>query len=442
MARPSSRWNDLHVRRLFWRAGFGATEKEAKHYAKRGKQATLNWILNGGRGPSMIGPTPTVDGHTLDPTNEWGHDVLWWLDRMVRSQRPLVEKMTLFWHDHFATRDQDRPLMLRQNKMLRGRALGPFPTLLKAVTLDPAMQMFLSLADSDKDAPNENYARELMELFTLGKGYSEHDIREAARALTGFKTHWTRNGDFGGITYEADNHDPGRKKIFHKRGRFDWHDVIQLVTQHPNHAPFMVEKLWAYFITEPLDRRTRTRLVHVYRGSGLKIKPLVAAILAHPKLYAKLDSPEMVKAPVVFVAGALRSTHRYIDDDNWSWLLDNMGQYPFQPPSVAGWDWGPAWLNTNTVRARFTAVNYLVQHPPLKVEDKSISQTLSADEHLAMALKAVGNPWISKSTAASLKAMHSRFFQGAKSWEMQSRADMCQRALRHLLLSGPDAQLH
>jgi uncharacterized protein (DUF1800 family) len=433
------------VRRLFWRAGFGATTKEAKQFAKRGRRTTIDWIVNGGGGPSMIGPAPTVGGHTLDPTNEWGHDVLWWLDRMVRSQRPLVEKMTLFWHDHFATRDQDRPLMLRQNKMLRGRALGPFPALLKAVTLDPAMQMFLSLADSDKDAPNENYARELMELFTLGKGYSEHDIREAARALTGFRSHWTRNGDFGGITYALDNHDAGAKKIFHKRGRFDWRDVMQLVTHHPNHAPFMVEKLWAYFVSEPLDRRTRTRLVHVYRDSGLKIKPLVAAILAHPKLYAKLDSPEMVKAPVVFVAGALRSAHRYIDADDWSWLLDNMGQYPFQPPSVAGWDWGPAWLNTNTVRARFTAVNYLVQQPPLKVDDKSIPVTLSADEHLAMALQAAGSPWISKSTAGSLKAMVPRFFQGVKptnTWQMQSRADMCQRALRHLLLSGPDAQLH
>ena len=445
MARPSSRWTDAHVRRLFWRAGFGATTKEANHFAKRGKKATLDWVLNGGKGPSVIGPAPTVDGHTLDPTNEWGHDVLWWLDRMVRSQRPLVEKMTLFWHDHFATRDQDRPLMLRQNKMLRGRALGPFPTLLKAVTLDPAMQLFLSLADSDKDAPNENYARELMELFTLGKGYSEHDIREAARALTGFRSHWTRNGDFGGITYEADNHDPGVKKIFHQRGHFDWHDVIQLVTTHPNHAPFLVEKLWGYFVTEPLDRRTRTKLVHVYRGSRLKIKPLVAAILEHPKLYAKLDSPEMVKAPVVYVAGAIRQTHRYIDADDWSWLLDNMGQYPFEPPSVAGWDWGPAWLNTNTIRARFTAVNYLLQHAPLKVDDKSVPVTLTPEEHLERALDATGRPWISRSTAAALKAMVPRFFAGIKptnTYLMQSRADMAQRALRHLLLSGPDAQLH
>jgi uncharacterized protein (DUF1800 family) len=445
MARPSARWTEAHVRRLFWRAGFGATPKEATHFAKRGKQATLDWILNGGKGPSMIGPGPTVDGHGIDPTNEWGHDVLWWLDRMVRSQRPLVEKMTLFWHDHFATRDQDRPLMLRQNKMMRGRALGPFTGLLRAVTLDPAMQLFLSLADSDKEAPNENYARELMELFTLGKGYSEHDIREAARALTGFRSNWTKSGDFGGITYSADNHDPGVKKIFHKRGHFDWRDVVDLVTSHPDHAPFLVEKLWGYFVTEPLDRRSRTELVRVYRSSGLKIKPLVAAILGHRKLYASLDSPAMVKAPVVFVAGALRSTHRYVDDDAWTWLLDNMGQFPFEPPSVAGWDWGPAWLNTNTARARFSAVNYLMQNGPLKVEDKSISVTLTPDEHMSMALAATGQPWVSKSTAGALKAMVPRFFSGVKptnTYQMQSRADMCQRALRHLLLSGPDAQLH
>jgi uncharacterized protein (DUF1800 family) len=221
--------------------------------------------------------------------------------------------------------------------------------------------------------------------------------------------------------------------------------VVELVTSHPNHAPFLVEKLWGYFVTEPLDRRTRTQLVRIYRGSGLKIKPLVGAILAHHKLYASLNSPEMVKAPVVFVAGALRSTRRYIDDDSWTWLLDSMGQFPFEPPSVAGWDWGPAWLNTNTARVRFSAVNYLMQNGPLKVEDKSIPVTWTPDDHVAKALEVTGEPWISKSTAASLKAMVPRFFSGVKptnTYLMQSRADMCQRALRHLLLSGPDAQLH
>src|SRR3712207_3323527 len=175
-------WTEAHVRRLFWRAGFGATPEEAALFTQAGKDATLRFLLRGDGGPELAGPAPTADGKPLDPVNEWGHDGLWWLDRMVRTRRPLVEKMTLFWHDHFATSDQDTPLMLRQNKTLRKHALGNFRTLLKAITRDPAMQLFLSLAGSNKWAPNENYARELMELFTLGTGYTEHDIREAARA--------------------------------------------------------------------------------------------------------------------------------------------------------------------------------------------------------------------------------------------------------------------
>src|SRR3954467_4315019 len=152
-------WTEAHVRRVMWRAGFGARPDEIAKWAQAGKDATLGWLLNGGGGRELGGPAPRRQDGPRDPVNEWGHDGLWWLDRMVRSQRPLVEKMTLFWHDHFATRDQDRPLMLRQNKMMRGRALGPFPSLLKAITTDPAMQLFLSLADSDKTSPNENYAR-------------------------------------------------------------------------------------------------------------------------------------------------------------------------------------------------------------------------------------------------------------------------------------------
>ena len=142
----------------------------------------------------MVGPAPRANGKPLDPVNEWGHDMLWWLDRMVRSQRPLQEKLTLFWHDHFATRDQDAAAHAGpEPASCASHALGPFPELLRAVTTDPAMQAFLSLVDSDKRDPNENYARELMELFTLGVtgGYTERDVREAARALTGFKGNWT-----------------------------------------------------------------------------------------------------------------------------------------------------------------------------------------------------------------------------------------------------------
>ena len=181
--------------------------KEARYWAARSRGETIDWLLRGGSGPPRPRfPKPQLDGKPLDPINEYGQDVLWWLDKMVRTPRPLVEKTTLFWHDHFATLDQDRPLQIAQNKMLRRDGLGSFRRLLTDVTKDPAMLLFLSLADSRKEEPNENYARELMELFTLGKGYTEKDIREAARALTGFRS--KRRGDGSvAVLYDAKAHD-------------------------------------------------------------------------------------------------------------------------------------------------------------------------------------------------------------------------------------------
>ena len=245
MSASSRRWSRAHAERLLWRAGFGARPKEIEFWAQRSRERTIDWLIRGGAGPHgtrrMVGPAPRANGKPLDPVNEWGHDMLWWLDKMVRSQRPLQEKITLFWHDHFATRDQDAPLMLAQNRKLRSHALGTFPELLRAVTTDPAMQAFLSLVDSDKRDPNENYARELMELFTLGvtAGYTERDVREAARALTGFKGHW-RDGRPLTISYDPERHDDGAKQLLGHRGRLDWRDVLRLVVGHRAHAPFLV----------------------------------------------------------------------------------------------------------------------------------------------------------------------------------------------------------
>src|SRR2546423_864596 len=303
----SSAWTEAHVRGLLWRGGFGATPAEARRWAAGGLAPPLRWIADGGPGPRRRGPAPTGTGKPLDPVNEYGHDVLWWLDRMVRSQRPLVEKMTLFWHDHFATADQDTPLMLGQNHTLRRAGLGSFRSLLGAVTRDPAMQLFLSLADSDKRAPNENYARELVELFTLGSGYSERDIREAARALTGWESRYA-NDHFQGLRFNPESHDPGVKRIFGRSGRFGTDAVLDLVVAHPKHAPFLVAKLWSFFVSEPPRRTTVRGLAALYRRSGLRIKPVLRAILSHPSLYRSLDAPDMVKAPVVLVAGALRAT--------------------------------------------------------------------------------------------------------------------------------------
>jgi uncharacterized protein (DUF1800 family) len=437
-------WTEAHVRRLFWRAGFGATPEEAARFAQAGREATLRFVLDGDGGPELAGPEPTAGGgRPIDPVNEWGHDHLWWLDRMVRTRRPLVEKMTLFWHDHFATTDQDTPLMLRQNRTLRKHALGSFRTLLRAITKDEAMQHFLSLINSNKWHPNENYARELMELFTLGRGYTERDIREAARALTGFRQNW-RNGDPTPVAFDREWHDAGVKRIFGRKGRFDWRGVCDLCCDHKRHAPFMVEKLWSFFVSEPLDSRTRKSLVKTYRRSrGLQIRPVVAQILDHPALYVSLDRPDMVKSPAVFVAGALRAAGAGVQGSHWIWLMSDMGQQLFSPPSVAGWDWGPAWLSTNSMKARFNGVTYLMRKgDPLAVAGSSQPLELSPADAIATARAATGQPWTSPETDAALERLAGSIVANLKPWERQTRADHRQRALRHLLLSGPDAQLH
>jgi uncharacterized protein (DUF1800 family) len=431
-----------HAQRLLWRAGFGARPEEAGYWARQGKRATIDWLLYGAGGPELAGRPQRIDGARVDPVNVYGHDVIWWLDRMVRTNRPLVEKMTLFWHDHFATNDVDTPWMLLQNRTLRRNALGSFRDLVRAITQDPAMQQFLSLLDSDKTAPNENYARELMELFTLGGGYTETDIRQAARALTGFVS-VTKGDQLVGTRFDRAAHDPGVKRIFGRRGRFDWEGVVDLCLGHRRHAGFLVEKLWDFFVVDPIPRSFRSHLALLYRRGGFQLTPVLAAILAHPALYARLDGPDMVKSPVVFLAGALRLVGRAVDTAEWADSLTAMGQRPFDPPSVAGWDWGPAWLSTNTIHERFQAISDVIEGSAAAVPDGASAAGTAPAAAVSAARTAVGEPWASRATMGVLGNLATAFYAGLNGDpDGLAQADACQRALRHLFLSGPDAHLH
>jgi uncharacterized protein (DUF1800 family) len=190
---------------------------------------------------------------------------------------------------------------------------------------------------------------------------------------------------------------------------------------------------------------TRARLARVYRSSGLRVRPVVGEILAHPALYRDLDAPTMVKSPVVFVAGTLRTTGQGIDRDSWTWMLQAMGQYPFRPPSVAGWEWGPSWLSSNSMRMRFDFANYMLDTPRVGVKEGSTPTSLSPRRAVVRARRAVGDPWTSKRTDAELLRVARRVLaeRDEESGEPdQESAEMCQRALRHLLISGPDAQVH
>ena len=223
--------------RLLWRAGFGPRPGEAEALAKLGLRGAVHALTNPGR-ERFHGPRPHDDnGHRLAPNDAWGHDQLWWLDRMVRTTQPLAERMTLVWHDWFATSEDGvgpARLMLRQNRLFRQHALGSFSTLLTEVTRDPAMLLWLSGTDNEKDDPNENYGREMMELFTIGAdrgGYTEQDVREQARALTGWRNDWDDNLGPVNFRFDKRRHDNGVKKIFGKKGIFDWTWLMSLAGQ-------------------------------------------------------------------------------------------------------------------------------------------------------------------------------------------------------------------
>ncbi len=339
--------------RLLWRAGFGPRPGEAARLSTLGLRGAVLSLTRPAR-EVLQGPPPvTQAGQPIEPYEVYGHDVLWWLDRMVRTTAPLVERMTLVWHDWFATSQLQVPspaLMLAQNETLRRLCLGSFGALLGAVTIDPAMLLFLSGAQNVKAAPNENYAREMQELFTLGVGaYSERDVREHARALTGWTCTWNTARQPEDFRFERAHHDDGVKVIYGRRGRFDWRDSVRLALAHPAHPRHFVQRLWSYFSPAPLDAAHGRAVARLYQSSGLQVRPVLEAMLMHPLVYT---GPRMVKPPVVQLAGMLRAVGRYIDSDVWIWQSNTAGQLPFYPPNVSGWD-ATRWLNTGTWLARF-----------------------------------------------------------------------------------------
>ena len=426
--------------RLLWRAGFGPRRGEAEALAKLGLDAAVRKLTRAGA-ERFVGAPPRDDKQrALAPTDAWGHDHVWWLDRMVRTSRPLVERMTLVWHDWFATSLDgvgSQKLMLNQNKLLRSHSLGSFGTMLRDVSRDPAMLLWLSGTENTKWSPNENFARELMELFTLGagRGYSERDVREQARALTGFDNDWRRGVGSHNFRFVRDRHDSGTKRIFGKTGRFDWEDAVRLCLRHPNHPSFFVEKLWGYFIPTAPDRATRRSLEQLYRQE-LQIRPVVEAILRHPALHT---GPRMVKPPVVYTAGLLRARGRGIDTTAWAWISGMTGQRLFMPPNVAGWD-DSRWLDTATFRGRWTVANQA--SAGATVTDKQAGSISGDPQHLVDAAIAFwGSPTLRAETRDALLQFARRSMSDAdQSWKRKSYPVLVTNALRQLVAVSPDLQ--
>src|SRR4051812_48073146 len=256
----------------------------------------------------MDGPAPSDDGGPLAPYDHYGHDLLFWLDRMVRSRHQLVERLALVFHDWLATSNDavgSNKLMLDQTNLFRTYGLRSFRSMVRAITQNPAMILFLDLASNRKGEINENYAREVMELFTLGAdrgAYTEQDVRELARSLSGWVADYTPGLGFTSFRWVQSEWDPYPKTVFGRTANFTWEHAYRMCVYHPEHPTFFVEKLWSYFIPTPPSDADRASLEATYVNNDFEVIPVVRAILKHPALY---QGPRMVKPPAVFAAGML-----------------------------------------------------------------------------------------------------------------------------------------
>lgn len=390
---------------LLRRAGFGPTPAEITQAVQAGLPAATDALLH---------PEATADPTDYDllltrltsltnNVNRQGNEFLplqvakmWWAYRMTVSPRPLEEKMTLFWHGHFTSKGNgmDGNLMLRQNQMFRTHALGNFRTLAQAVSRDPEMLRYLNGNENRKAHPNENYGRELMELFTCGIGnYTEDDVKAAARAFSGWNL---RAQDF---FFNAGQHDNDPKTFLGKTGNWNGDDIVDALVAHPATARRLCSQLWTYFAYPNPEPAVVNALVKTYYDTGYDIKAVLGRILRSSGFYSPRARFAVIKSPAQYVVGSVRllgltgmvapppaSITPAADMAGASAAapnlagrlaglrgagvgalaglpvaMRNMGQDILEPPTVKGWDGGPQWINSATMQARLTFASTLSQ---------------------------------------------------------------------------------
>src|SRR5471030_1645716 len=297
------------------------------------------------------------------PIEEQGRELRnWWVEEMLVTDQPFVERMTLFWHNHFTSSLQKvrfAPAIYFQNALFRREALGNFATLLKAVARDPAMLIYLDGVRSVARQPNENFGRELLELFTLGEGhYSEADIKAAARAFTG----WSIDPNTGAFADHVQQHDGGEKTFLGQTGHFGGDDIIAILLRNPHTAETIVRKLWLEFVSMKPDPEEVKRLAAVFRTGGYEIKPLMRAMLMSSAFRDPANRGGLIKSPVDLIVGSVRVLGLPVPEKTGLVrMMQGLGQVPFDPPNVKGWTGGESWISTYTMLLRQQFLRRMVE---------------------------------------------------------------------------------
>lgn len=359
------------ARHLLSRTTFGPVVPQVKSYSFLTREQAVNQLLAESGAAALVAPPPWVKE---PPTSlralrtasvEERRKMLqfearrvldlkaWWVAELLSSPAQLTERMTLFWHGHFTSSQQKvrvSHLLYQQNQLLRRHALGNFGEMLKAVSKDPAMLIYLDSASNRRGQPNENFAREVMELFTLGEGhYGEADVREAARAFTG----WSVDPDTGEFLWRAQAHDAGLKTVLGQSGALDGHAVLEILLRQPRTATHVVEKLWREFISAQPDPAEVRRIADAFRASNYEIRVALRELFRSPAFWSADSRGTLVKSPADLVIGTVRQLElTQADPLSLAMVMANLGQNLFAPPNVKGWPGGTKWINSGTLLAR------------------------------------------------------------------------------------------
>jgi len=380
------RWNFETAAHLLNRAGFGAPPEVIERLAQRSPTEAVSSLVDWEQtpdttsNPAWAKPDPDRAAKLMAYREATGEErqrlqkernreqrtqllelQRWWLERMTTGPRPFQEKLTLFWHGHFATsvlKVKDASLMWRQNELFRRHGAGSWRILLDEVTRDPAMLIWLDQAQSRPPNPNENYARELLELFSLGEGhYTEQDVTEAARALTGF----TLDRLTLEAVYRPRLHDAGAKTLLGHTGKFGLDDLLDGIVRQPAADHFITHKLWTFFGGSAPSPALQETLAEEFREHGRKFGPFLKTLFLAEEFYTPAVVRQQIKSPVQLLVMACRQLARPLPPGPACRnVLRLLGQELFNPPNVKGWDGGIAWINTNTLLSRHNLALLLV----------------------------------------------------------------------------------
>lgn len=392
----------IQMQHLAWRAGFGETLPVISQWENKRRKEIVNKVLIGPAKASVTSVdvvaendlpdyrkqktmTPEEKKSVQQMNNQGIKDLnVSWVNAMVKSEHPLREKMSLFWHGHFACRTQNVLFNQQLLSVIRENALGDFGDLLSAVSKSPAMLQFLNNQQNRKQHPNENFAREVMELFTIGRGnYSEQDVKEAARAFTGW------GFDEAGIFMFRDKqHDDGLKSFLGKEGNFTGDDVLKILLEQRHTARFITAKIYQYFVSDTPDEERIDTLSEKFYHSGYNIKSLMREIFMADWFYTPDIIGSRIKSPIELLVGIRRTIPMTFEKEEVMLLFQRvLGQLLFYPPNVAGWPGGRNWIDSSSLMFRLRVPQVILYSQAFNVMPKELTPEMGEGSNYKMTLQ-------------------------------------------------------